>query len=52
MGSRILEAFGKDHSLVVLEIDPPADDISVRRERFYQRLGFLCAESVYVQLNS
>jgi ribosomal protein S18 acetylase RimI-like enzyme len=41
MGSLALEAFCKDRPLVVLEIDPPVDDISVRRERFYQRLGFI-----------
>lgn len=41
MGSRILSAFCARHPLVVLEIDPPVDDIAQRRERFYQRLGFL-----------
>lgn len=39
-GSRSLTAFCEAHPSVVLEIDPPVDDISVRRERFYQRLGF------------
>ena len=40
-GSRILGEFLKTHPLTVLEIDPPQDDISIRREKFYQRLGLV-----------
>ena len=40
MGSRALEAFCRDRR-VILEIDPPVDDISIRRLRFYRRLGFV-----------
>jgi hypothetical protein len=29
-----------EHSSVILEIDPPVDELAVRRKRFYQRLGF------------
>jgi hypothetical protein len=28
------------HNLVILEIDPPVDSISIRRKDFYLRLGF------------
>ena len=40
LGSGALEEFGRRHSLVILEIDPPEDELSIRRERFYRRLGF------------
>lgn len=39
IGSRALAQFC-DRRRVVLEIDPPEDEISVRRLRFYERLGF------------
>lgn len=40
-GSRALTYLkGEGERLVLLEIDPPIDDISRRRERFYQRNGF------------
>lgn len=41
MGSKALAAFCERAGRVILEIDPPVDDISVRRLRFYQRLGFV-----------
>lgn len=40
IGSGALGRFSENRPLVVLEIDPPADEISVRREQFYRRLGF------------
>jgi ribosomal protein S18 acetylase RimI-like enzyme len=42
LGSRALETFcgRRTTPLVVLEIDPPVNDISIRRESFYQKLGF------------
>jgi GNAT superfamily N-acetyltransferase len=40
LGSRSLGTFCENHSSVVLEIDPPINEISIRREQFYQRLGF------------
>ena len=41
IGSRLLADFCKDKPLVLLEIDPPQDEISQRRLRFYERLGFV-----------
>lgn len=41
MGSHILSAFCAKAGRVVLEIDPPVDDISLRRQHFYERLGFV-----------
>lgn len=38
-GARILDAFCRGRR-VVLEIDPPEDEISLRRQRFYERSGF------------
>lgn len=41
VGSWILEDFfARNPKTCVLEIDPPEDDISVRRLRFYERHGF------------
>lgn len=40
LGSKSLEAFCAMHDLVILEIDPPIDPVAVRREVFYQKLGF------------
>lgn len=40
MGSKALSAFCRGKR-VILEIDPPVDEISIRRLHFYQRLGFV-----------
>lgn len=40
LGSACLQSFCKKYPLVILEIDPPGDEISVRRQGFYARLGF------------
>lgn len=48
MGSHILSAFCAEAGRVVLEIDPPVDDISVRRQRFYERLGFVTNPYYYI----
>ncbi len=41
-GSLALEFLkGDDRRIVLLEIDPPVDEISQRRERFYQRNGLV-----------
>lgn len=42
-GQRILEAY--DKAPLILEIDPPVDELSVRRKGFYERCGF--AENPY-----
>lgn len=49
-GSRILKEFCKDDKIIILEIDPPVDDISIRRLRFYKRLGFQLNNYTHVQL--
>ena len=38
MGSAALSAFCRKVGRVILEIDPPVDDISIRRLHFYDRL--------------
>lgn len=40
IGTRVLETFCREHSRVILEIDPPVNETAISRERFYQRLGF------------
>lgn len=36
-GSRALELLGAEGKTVILEIDPPVDEISIRRRGFYER---------------
>lgn len=48
MGSVALRAFCEKAGQVILEIDPPVDDISVRRLHFYQRLGFVENPHTYI----
>ncbi|MBG9736213.1 GNAT family N-acetyltransferase [Paenibacillus alvei] len=40
LGSRCLQEFIEVNEIVILEIDPPIDPISIRRKNFYMRLGF------------
>lgn len=46
-GQRILHAYQK--TPLILEIDPPADDISLRRKGFYERCGFV--ENPYAHIH-
>lgn len=39
-GSSVLRKFEKTNKIIILEIDPPIDEISKRRLNFYSRLGF------------
>lgn len=48
IGSRALGALCERFGRVVLEIDPPQDEISVRREHFYERLGFRANPHRYI----
>lgn len=48
-GSRLLAEFcERAGKTVVLEIDPPEDEIAVRRLRFYQGLGFCLNDYAHV----
>lgn len=40
LGSRCLQEYIEAQGIVILEIDPPIDPISIRRKNFYMRLGF------------
>lgn len=48
LGSLALETFCRDRRRVILEIDPPEDEISIRRLHFYQRLGFVANPHEYI----
>lgn len=48
MGSQALTAFCRKAGRVILEIDPPVDDISIRRQHFYERLGFVTNPYEYI----
>ena len=47
MGSQALAAFCEGRR-VILEIDPPEDEISIRRLHFYERLGFVANPHDYI----
>ena len=40
-GGKVLELLAAENKKVILEIDPPVDDISIRRRGFYERSGFI-----------
>lgn len=40
-GARALELLASEGKTVILEIDPPTDEISRRRKNFYERAGFV-----------
>lgn len=39
-GQRALELLRRRGKIVILEIDPPVDEISIRRKGFYERAGY------------
>ena len=43
-----LALLGGRGKTVILEIDPPVDDISIRRLHFYERLGFVANPYRYI----
>lgn len=40
IGTRALEQLRKEGRRVLLEIDPPVDEVARRRQRFYEKAGF------------
>lgn len=47
-GSRILKELCENNETIVLEIDPPVDDISIKRLGFYSNLGFKLQEFEHI----
>lgn len=47
-GSRALELLGEGGNTLILEIDPPVDEVSQKRQHFYERLGFLPHDFAHV----
>ena len=47
-GSNILKKFCENNSNTLLEIDPPIDDISIKRLNFYSNLGFKLQEFEHI----
>ncbi|MCC3868486.1 GNAT family N-acetyltransferase [Terrisporobacter mayombei] len=47
-GSRILKDFCENNGTIILEIDPPIDDISIKRLRFYSNLEFKLQEFEHI----
>ena len=43
-GSKILEIFCRDNKTIILEIDPPIDEIALKRLKFYSKIGFMLQE--------
>lgn len=49
-GSQIIKSFlSKSTVPVILEVEPPTDDITKRRIAFYERLGFRLLSAKYIQ---
>lgn len=48
LGSRVLEKLRRAPQPLILEIDPPEDDISIRRRRFYERAGFVLSDIPHI----
>ena len=49
-GSALLKPFSESRSVpVILEIEPPIDEISIRRLRFYKSLGFVINHHIHLQ---
>lgn len=46
-GTKILADFCEKRQNVLLEIDPPVEEVSKKREHFYHRLGFVTSEFSY-----
>lgn len=47
-GSKILRKFCKGDRNIILEIDPPIDDLSIKRLKFYNKLGFLLQDFEHI----
>ena len=47
-GSRLMEDFCDDDRRVILEIEPPVDEMTKKRLRFYERLGFVLNDYDYI----
>lgn len=47
-GQRALHALCAQGGVVILEIDPPTDDVAVRRQSFYERCGFVKNEYAHI----
>lgn len=49
-GKRVLEVIKEElQSPIVLEVEEPTDEMSIRRINFYKRLGFILHEKPYMQ---
>jgi GNAT superfamily N-acetyltransferase len=50
VGSRMLKALKEDaEKMIILEVEPPIEEIAVRRVRFYERNGFFFNDYPYIQ---
>ena len=50
VGSRMLKALTEDaEKMIILEVEPPTEEIAVRRVRFYERNGFFFNDYPYIQ---
>ena len=49
LGKELVKQLLAKEKLIVLEVEPPVDDLSLRRVAFYQRLGFEINDFLYYQ---
>lgn len=48
IGSKVISLWTKKQKKVVLEIEPPEDEMSIRRLGFYKRAGFVANPQLYI----
>lgn len=50
LGSKTLQAYNNlSNKPVILEVEPPEDDIQIRRVKFYERNGYYLSSYSYIQ---
>ena len=49
LGAKALEVVKQQYSQVILEVEPPEEEMSIRRFAFYQRQGFVPNDYFYMQ---
>ena len=47
-GQRALDLLGRRKKTIILEIDPPVDEVSIHRKAFYERAGYMANEFEHI----
>lgn len=49
-GMKILDMLAALGKTIILEIDPPKDEVSIRRQKFYERAGYISNQFAHIHL--